>query len=155
MKSRLWVAGFLFLALAGVARAEEADAVKATVGKVQGTYARLARGVFVQTSAMPAHARQGAEIWVDVRFAGTVADARDGVIARAPGGERIETGDLVDVRLFPIDGRARAPLAQRAAALTETSQVTGVRSKYYTTEAMDFGAPPAPALRERPVLSAR
>ena len=55
MKARLWVAGFLFLSLAGVALGQEADAVKPTVGKVQGMYARLARGVFVQEREYHTH----------------------------------------------------------------------------------------------------
>lgn len=140
MISRTWVVGLVLLALAGVARAEEAEAVKSTVGKVQGTYARLARGVFVQTNTMPAHARQAAEIWVDVRFASEIAGGRDWVLAQAPSAERIEMGDLVEVRVSLDDGRAPS-----VAALPQKSQVTSVRAKYYTAEAMDFGAPPKPS----------
>lgn len=147
MKSKLWIVGFILLGFSGTVRADEAQAAKPTVGKVQGMYVRLARGVYAESAVLPARAHRNAEKWVDVRLAGKAPDERDWAIAQVTGSERIELGDLVEVRASPDEGRAPAPQARRVAALEDKTQVSGVHAKYYTAEAMSFGARSGPALR--------
>jgi len=117
------------------------------IGKVRDFYFRVARYVFLERSSGLLPRGAPLEFWLDLQFAGDIADGRDVGLARLNDVQGVELGDLVEVDLADLELRAASRIRRSVAPIARQERVIAIAAKHFTPLALQFGRTPGATLR--------